>query len=170
MRRTTAVLLVSALVLAACDQADEPELTTTTTTTAVETTTTTAAETTDTGGEAEGTTTTTTVGQPVEDYDVVVHSFRDEGEVLWVVIDPGDYTAIDLEGFVARVRDEVEGLWELHVFDDPAALEAARVEPDLRTEEERELIGDHHLVSLEEGSVISFRGPYEEAGEYVLGS
>lgn len=165
MRRIAALFLVGVVALAACNQADEPELTTTTTT-VPRSTTTTAATTTSSADE----TTTTLVGQPVEDYDVVVRSSTDDGEVLWVVIPPGDYTDVDLEGFVARLRDETDGLWELSVFDDPAALEAARVEADLRTDEEQTLVDEHRLVTLREGSIVSFGGPYEDAGEYVLGS
>lgn len=168
MRVLLTALIVTVLLVAACDQADEPELTTTSTTDATTTTiaptTTTMAPTTSTvDGESSD-------GRIIDDYDVVVRSEGDDGPVLWVVVPEADYTDVDLEQFVSRLVEEEPGVWEIHVFDDPAALEAGRIDEGDRTEEETELLDAHYLVSLTEGVVLDYHGPYEDSPGFVLGS
>ena len=174
MRRTILLTLVAVMSLAACDRAAETDLTTTTTasttsgpvaeepvpdTTAVTPETTVAAS-----------PETTAAGTPVGDYTIEVAASEDAGEILWISIAPDDYTDRDLEDFVARVRDERENLVGLYVVDDPAAVDAVRVAEEARTEEEQALVDAHYLVSLTEGNVVTFRGPFESAGSFVLGS
>lgn len=168
MRVLLTALIVTVLLVAACDQADEPELTTTSTTDASTTTTapttTTMAPTTSTmDGDSSD-------GRIIDDYDVVVRSEGDDGPVLWVVVPDADYTDVDLEQFVTRLVEEEPGVWEIHVFDDPAALEAGRIDEGDRTEEEAELLDAHYLVSLTEGVVLDYHGPYEDSPGFVLGS
>jgi hypothetical protein len=168
MRGLLAAMIVTVLLVAACDQADEPELTTTsttdaTTTTVAPTTTTVAPTTTTSGGDSAG-------GQIIDDYDVVVRSTSDDGPVLWIVVPEAPYTDVDLEQFVSRLVEEEAGVWEIHVFDDPAALEAGRIEEGDRTDEEAELVDAHYLVSLTEGVVLDYHGPYEDSPGFVLGS
>ncbi|MFP5331464.1 MAG: hypothetical protein ACLGHX_03745 [Acidimicrobiia bacterium] len=164
-RRLTPLLAV--FVLVACSP-EEAELTTTTTTPPSTTTTT----------ETEETTTTVTedgddveTGPAITEYEVVVRSSGTDGETLWVLIDPGDYTDIDLENFIREQVDESEvELEAIHVFDDLAALEAGRVAEDARTEEEQALVDAHYLISLIDGTTIRFQGPYADLGEIAVGS
>lgn len=159
-RMKTFLPIVALLLVASCSRSSEPQLTTSTSTTTSTTTNT--------------TTTTTTVqpeAEPVTTYDVVVRTSTEKGEILWVVIPPGDYNEISLEGLIATVIDDAGvPVWEIHVFDDPAALEAARVEEGQRTEEEQRLVDEHYLVSLVQGNVVRFQGPFASSGEFVFGS
>lgn len=178
MLRTIRPLVVALpallLLITACDQA-EPELTTTTTAPAGEVTTLPGGSDTTAGGETTttvaGETTTTLAAQPVESYEVIVRTGTDDGEVLWILIPPGDYSAISLENLVVEVVDETDApVLEMHVFDDADALEAGRIPAEDRTDAEQTLVDDHYLVSLTEGNVVTFRGPFEDQGEFILGS
>lgn len=173
MRRLTLLLLVVVVGLTACDRSAEPELTTTTTT---ETTAPPATQppqdsTTSTASDADpGATTTTVQANEIDSYEIQVATTVDEGRVLWVTIPAEDYTDRDLENFLVALADTEEGLWEVHVLDEAAAVDAARVAPEDRTEEEQSLVDDHYLVSLTEGNVVTFRGPFESAGSFLIGS
>lgn len=168
MIRRIALLLIVVLAAAACNRSAEPEVTTTSptagspTTAAGDTTTTTQGE-----GEA---TTTTLAGEAVEEYTVVARSSSDDGEILYVVIPSGGYTDTDLEGFVAELVDSTDGLWELHVFDDTSGADALLTPEAERSDEDEQALENHYLVALLDGSVISFKGPFADSGEYVLGS
>ncbi len=167
MRGVLTTILAVSLLVAACDQAEEPELTTTSTSRA---TTTTTAPTTTTVAPTTTTSVDGSEGAIIEDYEVVVRSTSDEGPVLWVVVGEAPYTDVDLEQFVTRLVEEEEGVWEIHVFDDPAALEAGRVAEEDRTDDEVGLLEEHYLVSLTEGVVLEYHGPYEDSPGFVLGS
>ncbi|HSJ26985.1 MAG TPA: hypothetical protein VLB67_02175 [Acidimicrobiia bacterium] len=165
MIRRFIVLTVAAIALAACSP-EEAELTTTTT----------LADTTTTAAPAT-TTTTTTAGSadPAEpaitEYEVVVRTSTADGEVLWVLIEPGDYNDIDLENLIRELVDESDtALFEVNVFDDAEALEAGRVAEEARTEEEQALVDEHYLVALVDGAIIRFEGPFAEFGETAVGS
>ena len=179
MRRTTTIstvpiVLVVMLAVAACDRGSEPELTVTTsaTTNTLDTTATpdtTVAETTTTSAPGDAAT-TTLARNPIEGFEIQVATTEDEGRVLWVTIPAEDYTDRDLEDFVVSVVDEEDEIWELHVLDDVAAVDAARLPAADRTEEEQAVVDDHYLVSVTEGNVITFRGPFESAGTFLIGS
>ena len=166
-------LLVIAIALpvaiAACDGEAEPELTTTSSlvgsTTAPDTDSTTS--TSSTGGD---TTTTTLVGQPVDSYDVILRESTDEGETLYIVIPPGDYTSVDLENFVGDLIDEDDDVESAEVFDSEEALEAFLLDESEQTADDLVLIDEHHLVSLIDGNRVRFQGPYADFGEYAIGS
>lgn len=173
MRRTTILALVAMLSLAACDRGAEPELIVTTTSTSTTLGATEAAESTTTQAttdEPEETTTTALERVAVEGYEIQVQTTADEGRVLWVTIPAEDYTDLDLEDFVVGLVDDEEDLWEVHVLDDVAAVDAARVAEADRTDEEQALVDEHYLVSVTEGNVITFRGPFEAAGTFLIGS
>ncbi len=106
----------------------------------------------------------------ITDFEVAVATTVDEGEVRWLVIPPEDYTDRDLEQFVLDRVDAEEGLWELYVVDDQAAVAALRVEPSSRTDAEEQLVDDHFLISLTEGNVVSFHGPFADVPSFVVGS
>lgn len=168
LMRTAVLVSVVSLVLVACDGEAEPELTTTSSlvgqTTAPETD-----STTTTVGEGESTT-TTLVGEPVDSFDVVLRESTDEGETLYIVIPPGEYTSVDLENFVGDLVDEDEDVESAEIFDDQAALEAFLLDESEQTAADLALIDEHHLVSLIDGTRIRFQGPYAEFGEYAIGS
>ncbi|MDH4306240.1 MAG: hypothetical protein OEX04_02055 [Acidimicrobiia bacterium] len=172
MRRSLIVMTAACLALTACDRAAEPELTTTTSG-VPEVASSIATETTEAGPDttaAPETTPTTQARVAVDGYEVQVATTQDEGRVLWVTIAPEDYTDRDLEDFVGGVVDSEDAIWEFHVLDDVAAVDAVRVPEADRTEEEQQLVDDHYLVSVTEGNVVTFRGPFESAGSFVLGS
>lgn len=173
---TRAVVLLAAVAIlgAGCDRGAQVALTTTTTDPATEATSATA-----TGGDtgtatttADGSTATTSVvaAVPVEDYQVAATTSAPEGRLMWVVVPPADYTSRDLENFVVGVVEENQGLWELHVVDDADAADAARIAAAERTDAEQALVDSHLLLSLTEGTVITFQGPYQEMGSFTLGS
>lgn len=160
------VALVAVVVLTAACSPEEAELTTTTTTSPTSTTTTLVEVTTTTenSGDAQA-------SPAIEEYEVVVRSSATTGETLWILIEPGEYTDIDLENLIRELVAETDvTLFGIHVFDDRDALDAGRVEPDARTDDEQALVDEHFLVSLIDGAIIRFQGPYAEFGETVVGS
>ncbi len=114
--------------------------------------------------------TTTVRGQPVTDYEVVLRTTSSEGETLFIVIPPGAYTDIDLEGFIIDLVENNPGLWGVEVFDNEEALQAFVLPEGERTEEQEQLIADHHFVSLVRGDTIRFQGPFSGMGEFPIGS
>lgn len=162
------VVIVLPLILAACDGDDGAELTTTSSL-VVPTTTPNPESTTTVVGDDEATS-TTLAGQPVDSYDVVVRESTDEGETLYIVIPPGDYTAVDLENFLGDLIDDDDQLESAEVFDDEAALAAFLRDESEQTATDLAAIDAHHLVSLIDGQTISFHGPYADEGEYAIGS
>ena len=172
MRHLIAALLLLTIAASACtDEAEDTELTITTTTSTTVATTTTSSPPTETTTTVGGDTTTTSpTGMAIEGYDIAVRSSTQEGEVLHVTIEPGDYTDIDLENFVLATLDEREGLAELHVYDDRAAVDAALVAEEERTDEQSALVESHYLVSLADGNVITFHGPFADIGSIRIGS
>lgn len=166
VRRRIAFALVVTLVTAC--SGEEAELTTTTTTTVPASTTTVASTTTSSEGVEDG----SGVTEPaIQDYEIVVRSSTSNGESLWVLIDPGDYNVVDLENLIRQLVDEsTVTLESVMVYDDLEALEAGRVDEGVRTTEEQALVDEHHLVSLVDGAVIRFAGPYAQFGEMAVGS
>lgn len=159
------LLAGSALVAAACDTL-EVELTTTTTVVF---------------GTTEpptvDTTTTTAVaappperGQAVESFEVIVREPHDEGEILHMVIPPGAYTNVDIENFLGDLLEANLDLWGAEVFDSEEALLAYQIPEEDRTEEQQALLDRHHFASLTDRLVITFRGPFAELGQFIIGS
>ncbi len=164
--RVLAVLVVMALILSACD-GDEAELTTTST---LVTETSAPADSTTTTVLPGESTTSTTAGSSVASFDVVAREAGDAGDTVFIVIPQAAYTDVDMENFVGDLLEEGVVTWGAEIFDDIVALEAyQKVEAD-RTEEEVELIAQHHFVTLVNGDTIIFRGPFEESGEVLIGS
>ncbi len=156
------------LVMTACDNGEvEPELTTTSS--VVGQTTAPDPDSTTTVGDGE-TTSTTLVGQTVDSYDVVLRESTDEGETLYIVVPPGDYTAIDLENFIGNLIDGDDDLESVEVFDDEAALDSFLLDEAEQTADDLAAIDAHHLVSLVDAHTIRFQGPFADEGEYPIGS
>jgi len=159
MRKLWVTVLLS-MAIAACSPEATVTTTTSTTLPPTSTTTTSAPE-----------TTTTEAGAVVETYDVVISSTNEQGKLLWIVIPPGEYSSVAVESLLTRVIEEVEGpIIEIHVFDDPEALEAARMPEADRTDEQQSLVVDHYLISFIGGNTVRFQGPFEDLGEYAFGS
>ncbi|MCI0425184.1 MAG: hypothetical protein L0Z47_04940 [Actinobacteria bacterium] len=134
-----------------------------------------------TGGTTETTTISTTTtpadsppttlrGQVVTEVDIVARLSTANGEVLHIVIPMGGYTDVDLENFIVDLKEGDPELWGAEVFDDPDAPAAFAVDEANRSDEQRALLEDHHLVSLVEGEIIRFQGPFADLGETIIGS
>jgi hypothetical protein len=170
MMRRTAIALsaVVALAVAACNS-DEAQITTTTIDAALLTTTTTTTtspdtETTDTPATTEA------PSDPVESYEVISRESTDQGETLYILVEPGDYSDVSIENFLGDLLEDETAVSGLEVFDDRAALDAALKEEGERTEEEAELIEQHHLVTLVDGRQVDFQGPLSNYEDFVIGS
>jgi len=166
--RYVAVSGLLALAVVACNGDDGVELSTTSSVisgqpTTVESSTTTAPS----SGEGA---TTSLVGQSVSGYEIVARETDTAGETLYIVIPPGAYTDVDIENFVLDLVESGTATFGAEVFDDAAAVEAYRKPETDRTEEEGTLVSQHHFVSLQNGTTIVFRGPFESSGEMVIGS
>lgn len=164
-------LVAVGLIVVSCD-GGEAELSTTTsvmtgTTEAPsqETTTSNASD-----GGSEDPTGTTQVGETVTDSEEVFRTPTDNGDIVYIVVPPGDYTDVDLVNFLGDLKEDDPDLWGVEVFDDPAAAEAFTIPEDERSEEEQQLVDENHFVSLVSGDQVRFQGPFSEFGEFVLGS
>ncbi|CAN5778796.1 hypothetical protein BH23ACT5_BH23ACT5_20510 [soil metagenome] len=170
---TKAVIVVAvALALAACNE-DTADVTTTTIDASLLTTTTSLM--TDTQPDADdpenGTTdTTVAVGQTIESYETISRQSTDEGETLFILVEPGEYTDVSFEGFLVRLLEDEPALIGAEVFDDRVALDAALKDEGDRTAEELQALADHHLVSLVSGREVRFQGPMTEYDDFVIGS
>lgn len=161
------LLVIMTLGVAACD-GEVADLTTT------------SVLVTDSDGPVQATTTTVTVateettpivrGQSVDSYQVVGRVSGDQGETLYIVIPTGAYTDVDLENFILDLYESGQATYSAEVFDDSAAVDAYLKAESERTEAEQELVAKHHFVSLVDGAVIRFQGPYASTGEMVIGS
>lgn len=164
-----AVLLVSGLALSSCD-GQTVDLSTTSSLLSVETTAQPSVESTTTTTETTVTVNPTLVGETVDGYDIVARESTDDGEILYIVIPQGAYTDVDLENFVGDLIESGTATWGAEIFDDVLAVDAFRKASTERTEEDVELLEQHHFVSLISGNTIKYQGPFEESGEFAIGS
>lgn len=178
----SSVLAALAVMAGACGVDNGTELVTTTSqvvTTAASTTiareietTTTAAPSTTVVEPDEGAPDTTT--DPLEANEIFYRVVRQEstrdGNRLFLEISAGDYTDVDLENLVLSVYEEREDLFELHVFDDRRAVEALVKAEGERTAEDVDLLDRHYLVSLLEGHILRFQGPFANLEGFIVGS
>ena len=164
--RVLAGLVVMALFLSACDS-EEAELTTTST---LVTEAPAPADSTTTTVVPSEATTSTTVGSSVASFDVVAREAGDAGDIVYIIIPQAAYTDVDMENFVGDLLEDGIATWGAEIFDDIVALEAYQKDESDRTEEEVELIDQHHFVSLVNGDTIRFQGPFEASGEILIGS
>lgn len=165
--KSSAIALAFVLILGACNNSEDAELTTTSTIIGATTT---------PGGDSSTTTvpggasSTTLAGQSVDNSEIVLRESTDSGETLYILIPPGAYTDVDLENFIGDLIENDQNVLNVEVFDDDAALQAFLLDPDDRTAADLVLIDQHHLVSLVDGNKIRFQGPFAEFGEYSIGS
>lgn len=167
MRRSAIALsVVVAFAVAACDS-EEAQITTTTVDAALLTTTTT---TTTEPPETTETPDTTEPAEPIESYEVISRVSTEEGETLYILVEPGEYSDVTVENFLGNLLEDETAVSGAEIFDDRAALDAALKEEEERTEEEAELIEQHHLVSLDQGRQVNFQGPLSDYEDFVIGS
>jgi hypothetical protein len=165
--KTAGLLGALILIVAACDSGEGAELTTTSSS-IVGSTTIPGSDST-TSGEGQGTT-STLAGEAVASHEVVLRESTDDGETLYIVIPPGDYTDVDLENFVGNLMENDESVTNLEVFDDGEAIDIFLLEESEQTAADLVLISEHHLVTLTNRNRIIYRGPYADLGEIAIGS
>jgi hypothetical protein len=171
MMRRTAIALsaVVAVAVTACNS-NEAQITTTTIDAALLTTTTTTSPTPPDTDTTDTPDTTEQPSDPVESYEVISRESTDQGETLFILVEPGEYSDVSIENFLGDLLEDETAVAGVEVFDDRAALDVAMKEETERTDEEIELIEQHHLVSLVEGRQVDFQGPMSDYEDFVIGS
>lgn len=165
--RLTVLLIATGCVAAACTSSSDAA---DTTTSSPQTITTIAPST-----SAEPTTTTTLA--PITElsapeYQIVSRSPLEEGgDEVVVLLDPTSYdslTDIDVFELIAEVVEVFPPIGVLHVVDDPTAANVV-VDPDASAAA-RASLDLHYLARLENGSQVTYLGPFASSGTTVLGS
>ena len=174
MNKVTRIALAAlvALGIAACSD-DEAQVTTTTLDASLLTTTTTMAEDGNGSEQPDATDSPDTTAQPsdeVDSFEVISRQSTEDGETLYILVPPGDYSDISIENFLGDLLEDETAVAGVEVFDDRAALDAALKAEDERTADEMQAIADHHLVSLVDGRQVSFQGPMSDYEDFVIGS
>lgn len=171
--RWIALFALVALVGVACN-GDDAELTTESTviTGATDQPSDEATTTTTTSGDDGDTASpsTTLVGEPVSEYEVVHEIPNENGVAQHIVIPDGAYTDVDLQNFVFDLLEANPDLHGVEIFRDEAAAEAFLTPEAERTEEETELLEQHHFVTVTGRARIDFRGPFSEFPGGAIGS
>ncbi|GBE21473.1 hypothetical protein BMS3Bbin01_00818 [bacterium BMS3Bbin01] len=153
-------LLALAMILAACSKGTEPDLTTTTRVAPPTTTVTTVASTT-TAAQPSASTSTTSGSLP--GYTVVAGS---AGGILVVLLDPGNYSDIDIRNVVDDAIERFAPV-ELHVVDSREAADLVLVENP--TEDQQKILDEHQFARVI-GDQLEFLGPYASSGSVSIGS
>ena len=166
------IVLVAALavVLAACDSGEAELSTTSSSSLATGPTDPPVAATSTSTIDDAGLTSTTLRGETITSFETVARISSDNGEILYIVVPEGAYTDVDLENFIGDLLESNPGLWGAEVFDAPEGPEAFVIPEDQRTEEQEQVLDEHHFVSLVDGDTSKFRGPFSEFGEILIGS
>lgn len=164
--KSTLIVGVVALALVACNS-DEAVITTTTVDASQLTTTT---DSTDTTTGTDDSTTTEVPSDAVESYEIISRQSTEEGETLYILVPPGNYSDISIENFLGDLLEAETAVSGVEVFDDRAALDASLKDEADRTADELQAIADHHLVSLQNGTQVEFQGPMDDFDDFVIGS
>jgi hypothetical protein len=155
------------IVLSACSN-EEPAASTAVTDTSLAPVTTVAAAA-DTTRPRGGTnrSTSTSIREPIEiSYDIRHREPSDGGDRLVVLIEPGDYTEIDLSNLVLDIIEANEPVAQLDVVDSQRALPAVIRNPANLTPQQSR----HYVLRLEDGTRVVFLGPYSDLGSFIIGS
>jgi hypothetical protein len=158
------------VVLAACDDGETTDLSTTSSLISSATTGDSAASTTTMPPNGSTMVSTTLVGETVSGYEVVARVSDPAGETLFVVIPPAAYTDVDIENFAVGLVDNGTVTYGAEIFSDTAAVDAFRKPEAERTEEETQLIEQHHFASIQNAGVVVFRGPFADSPDIIIGS
>ena len=182
------LLLVSSILLAACNRDGEESPETIATTAA--TTATTSTPVADAGGSTgdtpvasepaepdrdaapeEGgessTVATTEVVAGLPSYEVVHRMIADGRETLVVVVEPGTYSNVQLENLVYDIIEQFTPSAAI-VVDDRDVADLAVLEE--RTDEEQERLDAHTFLRIEGGVEVTFYGPYADFPGLTVGS
>lgn len=177
MKPLRMILLASAVAaaLVACNS-DDADITTTTADASQLTTTTTSAsgdtsgtETTSTGG-TDSPQTTAEPAEAIESHEIISRLSTEEGETLYILVPPGEYSDVSIENFLGDLLEEESAVSGVELFDDRVALDAALKDEADRTADELQAIQDHHLVSLIDRREVQFQGPMGDFDDFVIGS
>ncbi len=177
MKPLRMILLASVLgaALVACNSEDA-DITTTTADASQLTTTTTSAsggtsgtDTTSTGG-TDSPSTTAEPADAIESHEIISRLSTEEGETLYILVPPGEYSDVSIENFLGDLLEEESAVSGVELFDDRVALDAALKDEADRTADELQAIEDHHLVSLIDRSQVQFQGPMGDFDDFVIGS
>jgi hypothetical protein len=158
------------LALAACDDSETTDLSTTSSLISSATTAAEGAGATTTPPTDPAATSTSLVGQSVAGYEVVARVSDPAGETLFIVIPPGAYTDIDIENFAVGLVENGTVTYGAEIFDDAAAVEAYRRPEAERTEQDTQLIEQHHFASIQNAGVVVFQGPFAASPDIIIGS
>lgn len=163
------ILVVIAVLSAACTSSDSDESTTTADTPL------TTLSVTDTTEPADDTTTTTSTPKTVltaPEYTIVERiGGEGAGDTVVVLLDPESYnslTDLDLYDLIAEVVELFPPISVVHVVDDAAAANVV-ANPDA-SEAERQATTESYLARLDDGFQITYLGPFASSGTAVLGS
>lgn len=170
MKTLRMILLTAVIALAVACNGDDAEVTVTTLDASLLTTTTTTATDTTASDTTDATNTTAEASDTVESWEVISRTAAEEGETIYILIPPGNYSDISMENFLGDLLESETAVSGVEIFDDRGALDAALKPEDERTADELQAIEDHHLVSLVDGRSVSFRGPMSEYEDFVIGS
>lgn len=177
MQRLLIALIALTLALAACNRGTDETTTTTTTEPDQPVTRTTSPappDSTDDGGEVpDESSDDGDVQAPPEDlpsYSIVRREGAEGGDRLVILLEDYQYTDRILEELVFEITEEYAPVLEAYLIDDDAAADLVLLDEAGLSDEEREVIDDHLFVSLTEGNLVTFEGPFADMGEFRLGS
>ena len=177
MRRLLPVLLLTGIVAAACSggggdagsttTAPDAGFTSTTSTTMSDGGSTTTSTTADTSST---TSTTTTDPSGVAVYSIERRIVGSSGDTVVVLLEPGTYSDLDLQNVVTDVIERFAPIAQLHIVDDPGAVELVLLSEEQLTPEQTTVLAEHYFVRLEDGFRLVYEGPFDTFGEVILGS
>ncbi len=168
--RSTLVVALLVLAVAACDSGDAELSTGSTIITGGSNAPAPSTTTTLPDDDGSSTGSTTLSGETVTEFEVVQRIPNENGEERHYVIPDGAYTDVDLENFVIDLLESDPDLYGAEVFDDAGAATAFLVVAADRTPEQVQSLEDHHLVTLVGRDSIEFRGPFAEFPGGAIGS
>lgn len=174
MQRVFIALIVLSTALTACNRGADDSTTTTTTTVDNSVTRTTSADTSDDGDQSPigeiGDTTSTTVASEPPEYSIVRREGAEGGDRLVVLLEDYQYTDLVLEDLVFEITEEYAPVLEAYLIDDAVAADLVLLDPDTLSDEEQAVLEEHLFVELTQGTLVTFRGPFADMGEFRLGS
>lgn len=178
MQRLLIALIVLSFVAVACNRGADEATTTTTTAQDQPVTRTTSGEPTDAISDDTREPSEADEGDEVGEgpaaelpsYSIVRREGAEGGDRLVVLLEDFQYTDLVLEDLVFEIAEEYSPVLEAYLIDDPAASDLVLLDPESWSDEDRTVVEDHLFVSLTEGNLVTFRGPFADMGEFRMGS
>lgn len=179
MQRVLIALIALSIGLAACNRGADDTTTTTTTAPDQPVTRTTSAEpsgdSSDDGGEVQDD--ESGDDQQIEaapselpGYSIVRREGAEGGDRLVVLLEDHEYTDRILEELVFDITEVYAPVLEAYLIDDVAVADLVLVDEATLTDDDRAVLDDHLFVSLTQGTLVTFQGPFADMGEFRLGS